>query len=64
MGEQVTVKDVVMKTIKTLEEIRVPMSMMQEIGFPISGAISNLKACCEAWDRDEAEKAEDGDDDA
>lgn len=51
----ITVEQVVRETIGILGDIRVPASMTSEIAIPISRAISNLNACCDAWAREAAE---------
>lgn len=51
----ITVEQVVRETIGILGDIRVPASMTNEIAVPISKAICNLNACCEAWAREAAE---------
>ena len=52
----ITVEQVVRETIGILGDIRVPASMTSDIAIPISKAISNLNACCDAWARDAAEE--------
>ena len=54
----ITVEQVVRETIWILGDIRVPASMTNDIAIPISKAITNLNACCEAWAREAAESAE------
>jgi len=56
MERQLTVREVVEETIKILEKINVPVSLIQDIGLPITRAIGNLNACCEAWTQEEIEK--------
>ena len=52
----ITVEQVVRETIGILGDIRVPASMTNEIAVPISKAICNLNACCEAWAREASEE--------
>lgn len=52
--EQMTVKQALEITIKNLERICVPMNQMQNIGFPLSQGISNLREILIAIERAEA----------
>ena len=56
MEKQLTVRDVVENTIMILERINVPVSLINDIGIPLTHALGNLKACCEAWTRDDIEQ--------
>lgn len=57
MDDTMTVYDLVKATVRMMEEIAVPIGMMDSIGAPIRASVNNLKACLGAWDRDNAEKA-------
>lgn len=57
MGETMTVYDLVKETIRMMEGIAVPVGLMDSIGAPIRASIGNLRACLDAWDRDNAQKA-------
>ena len=59
MGETMSIRDALAATAALLEGISVPAGMIREIGIPVSGAISNLKACIEAIDNQEKEAQED-----
>ena len=57
MGETMTVYDLGRETIRMMETIAVPVALMDSIGAPIRASIGNLRACLDAWDRDNAQKA-------
>ena len=59
MGETMSIRDALAATAALLEGISVPAWMIREIGIPVSGAISNLRACIEAIDNQEKEAKED-----
>ena len=54
--ETMTVKDALIETKKMLENIQVPMSMIEQIGIPLARGISNISQCIEAMNKAEAEK--------
>lgn len=49
----ITVREVLEITANNLGGISVPRSLNEQIGIPIDHAISNLRACIEAIDRQE-----------
>lgn len=51
-----TVYEALQKSIDTLNSICVPVPMLQQIGSPISGAISLIQASMDALARNEAAK--------
>ena len=59
MEEKYTVKQVLEITVNILNNIRVPVGMMDGIGLPISQAVGNLRVLMEAI-KDEKEGEEDG----
>ena len=56
-NRNLTVGEVVEMTIRTLSNISVPVSLMGQIGLPISQAVNNLQKIQEAWKK-EAEMEE------
>lgn len=48
MEETMTVRQVLESTINTLGQIRVPISLSEEIAEPIKGCIMNIRLCLEA----------------
>lgn len=48
----ITVEQAVRHTIGILNNIRIPVAFMKDIGEPITQAISNLNACCDAWQKE------------
>lgn len=62
MGETLTVKEVLEKTVELLNATRVPMSEMESIGMNIIGAVRNLNAVLEVLEKAKAEKPEKPDD--
>ena len=52
-----TIKDVLTDVTKVLGDINVPASKIEEIGIPIAKAINGIKACIDAMNRDEEERA-------
>lgn len=59
MGETLTVKEVLEKTVELLNATRVPMSEMESIGMNIIGAVRNLNAVLDVLDKAKAEKPDD-----
>ena len=53
MEESKTVKEVLEDVIKTLSNIKVPMSEIDAIGIPIARSINGIKACINAIDNQE-----------
>lgn len=60
MEERMTVEQVIEVTVKLLEGIRLPISMIDEVGAPIRAAVNNLNACLKAMQ----EVKKDGDSDS
>ena len=63
MNEEKTVLEVLKETVTMLGNLRIPMSEMESIGFPISRSINNIRLCVDAIERNEAQnkqKEEDG----
>ena len=58
MANQITGRQVLEATIGILENVRVPVSQLEETGTPIRMAIGNLKICIDAMDK-AAEEAKD-----
>lgn len=58
MNEEKTVLDVLKETAIMLGNLRIPMSEMENIGFPIGRSINNIRLCVDAIERNEAKKAE------
>ncbi len=58
MNEEKTVLEVLKETVAMLGNLRIPMSEMENIGFPIGRSINNIRLCVEAIERDEVKKAE------
>ena len=58
MEETMTVKQVLEITVKILNEIEIPVSMMEKVGAPVMGAIGNLKQCIEAVEEAEQKARE------
>lgn len=48
MEQKLTIEQVLDITIRMLGDIRIPGSMIEEIGIPISRAIGNLNECVKA----------------
>lgn len=58
MDNGITVKEVIENVIKELNEIRIPMNLVKDIGFPIGRSIENLQACINAWETADQNKSE------
>lgn len=58
MNEEKTVLEVLKETVVRLGNLRIPMSEMENIGFPIGRSINDIRLCVEALERDEAKQAE------
>lgn len=59
MTEQKTVLEVLKDIVSTLSNLRIPMSEMENIGFPVARSINEIRLCVEAMEReDEKKKAE------
>lgn len=58
MNEEKTVLEVLKETVTMLGNLRIPMSEMESIGFPISRSINNIRLCVEAIERNEVKQAE------
>lgn len=52
-----TVREVVEQVIEDLGKVSVPVSQMEDIGFPVARSISALKSVVQAWDEEDAAKA-------
>ena len=64
MDERMTIREVLESTMHLLEGISVPAVLIREIGMPVDGAITNLRACIDAINEQEKEaiaKEEDAD---
>ena len=48
MEEKMTVEKALEVTANLLREIKVPVGLMQDIGFPINAAIGNIEVCIDA----------------
>ena len=57
MENQVTVKDVLNDVNKILNNINVPVSMVETIGIPIARAVSGINMCLNAFSQQEAQQA-------
>ena len=53
MENQTTVKDVLTDVVRTLNEINVPVSKINEIGIPIAMAIHGIELCLDAFRQSE-----------
>lgn len=56
MENQITVNKALEITINILNGINVPISLMEQIGLPISRAVHNIEQCVEALNRADAEQ--------
>lgn len=56
MENQTTVKDILMDVNKLLNEINIPISMVQSIGIPVARAINGIQLCIDAFDMQEAQQ--------
>ena len=45
-----TVEQVIKKTQELLRNINIPVGLIEQIGFPINGAINNLQLCLDAFE--------------
>ena len=57
MENKTTVKDVLIDVSNLLNNIKVPMSMINEIGLPIAQALQGINACLGAFEVQEAQQA-------
>ena len=71
MENQMTIDQVLKITVETLEGLKVPVSLIDEISIPVKRAIVNIRMCIEAVEasraeaeRKQAEEQEDGNADA
>lgn len=48
MGESKTIREVLEDVLKILNDIKVPMSEIDNIGIPVARSINGIKACLEA----------------
>lgn len=55
MNEEKTVLEVLKETVAMLGNLRIPMSEMENIGFPIGRSINNIRLCVDAIERNEAQ---------
>ncbi len=51
MEKQMTVREVLGATIAILENVKVPVSQIEETGTPIRMAMNNLRICIDAMDK-------------
>lgn len=58
MEGKMTIREALAETLSLLEDIRVPAGLIREIGLPVDGAITNLRACVEAIENQEREAEE------
>ena len=58
MEKQLTVKEVLEDVRKILGDINVPVSKIEEIGFPISKAIKGITICLDAFNNSTEKQAE------
>ena len=63
MENQLTIKDVLVEVTKILNEINVPVSMVESIGIPVARAINGIQLCIDAAETKEKEESEKGDHD-
>lgn len=56
-NKEYSLKEVLGFTIAELQRIAVPVSLVQQIGLPISNAVNNLQQCIIAIDKNDAEAA-------
>lgn len=45
-----TVEQVIKETQELLRNINIPVGLIEQIGFPINGAINNLQLCLDAFE--------------
>lgn len=71
MENQMTIDQVLKITVETLEGLKVPVSMIDEISIPVARAIGNIRMCIKAVEAsraeaesEQAEEQEDGEADA
>ena len=71
MENQMTIDQVLKITVETLEGVKVPVKLMDDIGIPVARAISNIRMCIQAVEASraeaenkQAEEQEDGNADA
>jgi hypothetical protein len=55
-NQEMTVKDILQDVIKKLNDIKVPMSMIESIGIPVAQCISGIKLCVDAIEKNEVEE--------
>lgn len=63
MNEKMTIKDVLVEVTKILNEINVPVSMVESIGIPVARAINGIQLCIDAAEAREKEESEKGEHD-
>lgn len=71
MENQMTIDQVLKITVETLEGLKVPVSLIDDISIPVARAISNIRMCIQAVEAsraeaesEQAEEQEDGEADA
>lgn len=71
MENQMTIDQVLKITVETLEGLKVPVSLIDEISIPVARAIGNIRMCIKAVEASraeaeskQAEEQEDGNADA
>ena len=55
MDNKMTIDQVLKITVETLEGLKVPVSLIDEISIPVARAISNIRMCIEAVEASRAE---------
>lgn len=55
MENQMTIDQVLKITVETLEGLKVPVKLMDDIGIPVARAISNIRMCIQAVEASRAE---------
>lgn len=53
-----TVEQALIETVELLKNINVPVALIEQIGFPINGAISNIQLCLDAFEQERRNKAD------
>lgn len=64
MENKITVKDVLNKVVKILNDINIPVSQVNSIGIPVSKAVEGINMCLEAFEKQEAAQLEELDKEA
>ena len=59
MENQTTVKEVLRDVNKLLNEINIPISMVESIGIPVARAINGIQLCLNAFEEQDKARQED-----